>query len=45
VTGIFCFTCDHEVRPELLTGRLVHLHEYEAEDCPCTEIGEECQPL
>jgi hypothetical protein len=45
VTDIFCFTCDHEIKPELLTGRLVHLHEAEAEGCVCTEIGEECQPL
>lgn len=44
MTDIWCFTCDHELRRETLTGRLVHLHEDEAENCVCTDDGMECEP-
>ena len=45
MTDIWCFTCDHELRHEILAGRYVHLHEDEADGCICTEDGEECAPL
>jgi hypothetical protein len=44
VTDIWCFTCSHELKRELLTGRCVHLDPDDLRGCVCDEIGEDCQP-
>lgn len=44
MSDIWCFTCQHEIKRELLTGRYVHLDQDEANRCPCIEDGEECHP-
>jgi len=45
MTDIWCFTCSHELKRELLTGRYAHLDRDDvANGCPCIDDGEECQP-
>jgi hypothetical protein len=43
MTDIWCFTCNHEIRPEL-AGGYSHLDRDDLEGCPCTDDEEACQP-
>jgi hypothetical protein len=45
MSDLWCFTCSHEIKRELLSDRYVHLDVDDmANGCPCIEDGESCQP-
>lgn len=46
MTDIWCFTCDHEIKPVpfSLSGGYVHENPDDEEDCVCDEDGLKCEP-
>jgi hypothetical protein len=44
VTDIWCFTCFHELKRELITGRYVRLDADDEDGCVCIDDGEGCAP-
>lgn len=44
MTDVWCFTCSHELKRELLTDRYVHIDPDDEEGCVCIDDEEACQP-